>query len=126
MNKKEFLQSTIDYYSADINRRCKTRNGICTYSPEAAGKVGISEGCAIGRMMTPENKLLADFECGKPILSIYNRLEQNKMLPDWMLEFEPEFLSNIQSLHDQDCYWNFNGISKRKIFYKFHMYKISN
>lgn len=50
MTKLEFLEDTVKYYSENTNRRCVNNVIVgCYYSPENAGKIGISDGCAIGR-----------------------------------------------------------------------------
>lgn len=54
------LEDTIEYYSSDINRRCVTEPGICYYSPEKANKVGFSNGCAIGRLLSTELRITLD------------------------------------------------------------------
>lgn len=112
MTKEQFLQSTIDYYSVDpYNRRCHRDHG-CKYSPENAGKEGKSEGCAIGRHLTPEVQKKLDESQG--IISdiiTYKSLKQ--LLPEWMQEMDPDFLDQVQLLHDTSSSWEPNGLSER-------------
>ena len=118
MTPEEFLKDTIDYYSTDINRRCvSSKGGSCVYSPKNAGKVGVSEGCAIGRHLTDETKELFDKYKGEnigcpDILDIFKSDEMRHHLPIWMQKMDKYFLNRVQSLHDRTSSWDGkNGLS---------------
>lgn len=101
MTKKELLESTVEYYSADVNRRCVDDLGQCFYNPAQAGKAGISDGCAIGRFMTEKQQNLAEG----------HRVESLLDLPVSLQGIEKEFLSDIQYLHDLHACWTETGLS---------------
>jgi hypothetical protein len=116
MTQEELLQSTIDYYSVDpMSRRCATETNGCYYSPKRASKP-TSEGCAIGRHLTEENKeeldriVLNGFTSGE-ISAVLGFLNARKLLPDWMQLMDPLFLRSIQLLHDNGRNWLLNGLS---------------
>lgn len=109
MTQEQFLLDTVEYYSTDTNRRCvSSNNGGCKYSPVNAHKEGISEGCAIGRHLSPELQLKLDNRVGGTSVAYDGIFEQ---LPEWMKELTQDFLRKIQSLHDSDEYWNEKGLS---------------
>ncbi len=55
MNLEDILLDTLEYYGADESRYCMDSKGnSCRYSPFALGIEEASEGCAIGRLLTPE------------------------------------------------------------------------
>lgn len=101
MTKEEFLLDTVEYYSRDTNRRCIKYNG-CYYSPSTAKKEGISEGCAIGRHLSPElQRKLDSFEnSGVEHDHIF------QLLPSFLQKLDQEFLVDIQWFHDADKFWN--------------------
>lgn len=103
------LQDTIQYYSQDpIGRRCSDDNS-CSYSPKTLWKEATSEGCAVGRLLSPKlrEELDRDFE-GKSVR--YKPLFET--LPKEIQELGEVFLSMLQSLHDGDTYWDSEGLSK--------------
>jgi hypothetical protein len=108
MTKTEFLEDTIQYFSAP-NKRCVSDFGSCFYSPQNSDQTG----CAIGRFMTPENAQLAD-EIGGVDGLIYERMyaDYRSLIPEFMLEWEVDFLNNVQRLHDDSKYWKSGGLSE--------------
>jgi hypothetical protein len=110
---KAFLDDTVEYYSADpIGRRSRNTadfNGSCKYDPAKAGKADTSEGCAIGRHMTPEQKAVADHNKGVGSSSV-NELPVH-LIPEKLRDMPIEFLRRVQSLHDSDHHWDANGLS---------------
>lgn len=100
MTKEEFLLDTVKYYSRDTNRRCKKDR--CYYSPNSADKEGISEGCAIGRHLSPElqRKLDSLEDSGVAYEHIF------QLLPSSLQELGQEFLADVQCFHDADRFWN--------------------
>jgi hypothetical protein len=108
MTQTEFLLDELEYYTTDTNRRC-VDGGACTYSPAKVSKVGISQGCAIGRHLTPELQEELDERGGYSGVSnpdIFPRL------PDNLKELGQNFLYNCQSLHDCDDYWEENSLNE--------------
>lgn len=118
MTKEQFLQDTIDYYSVDPeNRRC-INGTTCAYSPANANKEGKSEGCAIGRHLSPEVQTKFDkgINCtplNLTIFAIMNNQEARKLLPEWMQKMDASFLSDVQCLHDINTYWDSNALSNK-------------
>lgn len=103
------LNETVAYYSEDTNRRCDTEH-ICAYDPATVGKEGISEGCAIGRLLSPQLKKELDKKytsISKPsgVPSIFEEL------PKSVQYYGKDFLTQLQSLHDQPIYWDHNALS---------------
>lgn len=115
MTELELLNDTIAYYSVDpVNRRCyNSINGACAYSPKTINKVGLSNGCAIGRHLRPEVQKRFDTTSQ---LSTIGRIisddENKKLLPEWMQKMNVDFLTDIQNLHDLDIYWDENGLTE--------------
>lgn len=114
MTKLEFLEDTVAYYSEDVNRRCRGAVN-CYYSPKNADKIGISEGCAIGRHLKDslKEKLDDTEESGVNTTVIFNKL------PKKLRQLGQDFLTDIQILHDLQVYWNSKGLTKAgKEYYK--------
>jgi len=125
MTELELLEDTIKYYSENPERRCVVMRS-CYYSPITAGKENISEGCAIGRHLDKDFALQIDNEdddfggCSQieNVLSIMLEKEENKSkFPDWMLKMKPNFLSDIQGLHDGVSHWDKNGLTQEGLEY---------
>ncbi len=104
MTKKELLDSTIEYYSEDVNRRC-TNGDACYYNPVSLGKEGISQGCAIGRWMLPSIRKRADG------YGLVHALPSH-FIPDSLSKLPMSYLADIQTLHDKGEFWNKSGLSK--------------
>ena len=100
----EFLLDMLEYYTQDTNRRCVKSNGRCTYNPINADKQGISEGCAIGRWMTPEHQNRGD-------LNFCIAADLPKETISNLLHLDVIFLTACQSLHDHREYWGDNELS---------------
>lgn len=92
MNKLEFLQDTINYYWGKPERRCYDEKlSQCFYGP-----IGESQGCAIGRHISPELQGELDEKHGGTNLN----MEMFEKLPDWMQKLGLQYLRAVQSLHD--------------------------
>jgi hypothetical protein len=120
MTELELLEDTIKYYSENTERRCVNVKS-CYYSPITAHKEGISEGCAIGRHLDKDfalqiDKYDDDFDGDSGIIQVLSVMleeEENKSkFPDWMLKMNPNFLQDIQGLHDANSNWDKNGLSQ--------------
>lgn len=109
MTKEKFLLDTLQYFTAHPSRRCMNESGTrCAYSPETVGLESISEGCAIGRHMTPENKLKAD----RKLTDLADLLHCNpELFPEWMIPWGSNFLKKVQNLHDHSTNWNARGLT---------------
>jgi hypothetical protein len=88
--REEVLQDAIDYYWGKPERRCVKEHGTCSYIPQ-----GESEGCAIGRLVSPE---IAE-ELGKNGYGICV-ISQFEKLPEWMKVMRQKFWVKMQVLHD--------------------------
>ena len=107
MTRLEFLEDTIKYYSEDTSRRCLD-GGFCLYSPINACNNN-SEGCAIGRHLTPKLQLLLDKTENN---SSVGNGKVFKKLPKWMRELGQDFLSDMQELHDEEYNWDEGGLTE--------------
>lgn len=96
MTRLEFLQSTINHYNS--KNRAVNENGSCCYTPTAT-----SDGCAIGRWL---DKKTLDSICNTVIVR-----DIEEKLPVWMFNLGLDFLTEIQTLHDMDDFWNPLGLS---------------
>ncbi len=109
----KLLNETVAYYSVDKNRRCAGSGG-CYYSPESVDKVGISDGCAIGRLLTPELRQVIDAMVRSRGLGVNSYVDTEyifMLLPKRLQSLGREFLRDLQRLHDASTYWLDNGMS---------------
>lgn len=105
--KHNLLNETIQYYSADpLNRRCVSGNsgGGCKYSGKTVN-LPLSDGCAIGRLLSPELRLDFDSRGTVSVGTIFSELPEN------IQAYGLPFLKQLQVLHDSDYFWNSNGLS---------------
>ena len=110
MKRKEkqlgLLEETIAYYSEDVTRRCTIGKG-CRYSGESFNKPH-SDGCAIGRLLSPELRLILDTKHkGDSAIGVWDAL------PKLIQRYGKKFLLDLQLLHDGHEYWNDKGLSER-------------
>ena len=111
LQKKQLalLNETVSYYSENpIERRCKSTYNRCYYSPEKANKPN-SEGCAVGRLLSPTKRKYLDmaFEnCDTSVEAVFDNL------PKKIQVYGMDFLEELQSLHDVSVYWDDKGITK--------------
>ena len=110
LQKKQLalLNETVTYYSENpTERRCTSIGGSCYYSPEKANKPK-SEGCAIGRLLTPELKAELDEQIviNTTVGGVWDSL------PKEIQVYGMDFLGELQSLHDVSVYWDDKGITK--------------
>lgn len=101
----EVLEETVKYYSENTERRCI--KGSCTYAPENSDKVGISDGCAVGRLLDPELRLKLDeiFSSGGGNSGVSND-HLFSMLPEKVRNLGMAFLTDLQGLHDESYNWS--------------------
>lgn len=113
MTAQEFLYDTVHHYN--LNNRC-VDDTQCAYSPLTIGKNN-SEGCAIGRYLDPELAYQIDKE-RKGLNASINRVSELYSLPEWMKQLDIALLTEVQNLHDEEMYWDSDGLSemgKRKV-----------
>lgn len=112
------LLTGLAYYTADTNRRCTSDGDTCFYSPVTAEKEGKSEGCWVGKDMTPENRLKAD---ALGIVSVC-ALKVQALLPDNLKVLPIDYLMMCQKFHDTDEHWDNKGLTgKGKAFLKYNI-----
>jgi hypothetical protein len=107
------LNETIAHYSENVNRRCiKTTDAghfKCKYSGTTIGNAE-SDGCAIGRLLTPELRIELDAKCGDTRPSGVDDLWSD--LPDEIKAYGKAFLVSLQALHDEIDNWDEQGLSE--------------
>lgn len=108
MTKAEIINETVEFYSADVNRRAIT-NRTCHYSIKILDDE--ERNCSVGRCMTPE----ALSEYGNQIMSVY-ALNKESSLDD-LLQFKYQgyhvsFWRDLQLLHDRELNWEQNGLTE--------------
>ena len=116
MTKLELLEDTVAHYSADPEKlRCKVKSintgkSICQYSATSESK-----GCAIGRFLDKGFAAQLDVANHGVGIGIYGALSKPEFrtgFPEWMLQLESGFLTDIQELHDSDKFWTQTGLSE--------------
>jgi hypothetical protein len=108
------LNETIAHYSENVNRRCVTTNGEgqfkCKYSGTTIDNAE-SDGCAIGRLLTPELRIQLDTKYGDTIPSGVEDIWE--YLPDEIKGYGKLFLIDLQKLHDEIAFWDNEGLTGR-------------
>ena len=101
----------INYYLTDPSRRCQDDVGGCYYSGISA-KNYKSEGCFIGRFLSPEDRLKADEGLRYLDTTVACLLEAAEELgvtvPKWMIDAPISLLLGLQEWHDSSIYWEDN------------------
>ena len=98
MTKEFMLIDTLRYYHK--HPRC-ANYGRCLYSSKTLDLKG-TVGCAIGRFMTPKNRLKAD-SCNKGIIDLLRN--EAHLFPKKLHNLGEDFLNACQSLHDNGINW---------------------
>ena len=103
------LEDTVNHYT--LKNRAKDGNHLfgflCVYSPVE----GISEGCAIGRM-------IADKDVCRKMDEIKACIDEKilrEFIPQEVLELGITFLADLQQLHDKQIYWQNTGLTKEGV-----------
>ena len=104
---RDVLEDTIQYFDANPKRRC-SKGGNCEYNPAVLGIEAVSDGCAIGRYMTPEQKTEAGGPTGQNL--VVDQLPPD-LIPDVLKGLPMDFLTELQSLHDRNDTWTAEGLS---------------
>lgn len=106
--KLALLEETFNYYNDNVARRCRTAFK-CRYSGVSIDNP-YTDGCAIGRLLTPELRLKLDVQYhGVPV----NSEGVWKLIPDEIKAYGSEFLRHLQLFHDHQHFWDFKGISSQ-------------
>jgi hypothetical protein len=107
----EQLADNLAYYVNDTSKRCKNDTS-CYYSGVTAKKD--SEGCFVGRLLTPEDRIKADKGLtfgASGVNSLCNKAENLGItIPDIIKDNE-KIMSNFQKFHDSDEYWTETGLT---------------
>jgi len=115
MTESQFLQNMLNYYCADpLARRCVSISGGCKYSPVSINKL-TSEGCAIGRHLSPDVQIKFDNQICAGIEDILDKKYLKELMPKWMQNMNEDFLSDSQALHDMNIFWDDKGLSNEGI-----------
>ncbi len=108
----EQLADNLAYYVNDTSKRCKN-NTSCYYSGVTAKKD--SEGCFVGRLLTPEDRIKADNRLtfgASGVNSLCNLAEDLGItIPD-IIKDNVRLMGVFQSLHDRNEYWTKTGLSE--------------
>ena len=116
MNKtlEQIIVEGLEYYCEDTSRRCTSTEGTCFYSGESIGKPEI-EGCFIGRMLTPEQRLEWDKaaeETGYDNSIAISDWEKYKVSPPpQIIEDNLNLFQALQDFHDSAFNWNKTGLT---------------
>lgn len=109
------LQDVITHFGEDpINRRSEEEGlyeTYCVYSRQENKPNNI--GCAIGMYLSDKVAEKLDRNDEGSIKDILKNPELKKLLPKWMLAIDPNFLEDIQILHDNDFIWNDKGLTEK-------------
>lgn len=112
MTQTELLLDALEYYTVDpVGRRCVNSEGTCRYSPYSLNKEETSQGCLIGRLLSPELAKKIDDEIGDinidSLISGYDYA-----LPEYMNIDNARFLRACQDLHDGRGNWTPTELSE--------------
>lgn len=109
-DKLVLLEDTIKYYSEDINRRCvNSTTDLCYYSSTSIPDKW-SDGCAIGRLLTPKLRLELDAKSSEMSNTSVKHIFH--LLPENIQDYGKDFLDKLQKLHDNARNWNDEGLSE--------------
>lgn len=104
MTKLEFLKDTVNHFNSE--NRCES-NGSCLYTPYSTE----TQGCAIGRFLTPEAQVAYDESSECAINYVFARDLLRSLAPEWMQKMPVKFLLAVQLLHDISSNWDSNGLT---------------
>lgn len=100
--RKFYIDDVVAHYNSNNRALQEMSTFRCQYSPTPT-----SDGCAIGRRLSEETlALIAPANMAVVARGVFIKL------PTWMQQLGQDFLSAVQSLHDQGSYWDENGITE--------------
>ena len=108
----DFLIETATHFN--INNRCYGQSTCYYIPPEGV----CSEGCAIGRKLTQEEKdEVKEHDLNE---SGFDELIGVLNMPEYFCGMPQSFVEDCQDLHDTTSYWNESGLSDlgKKAFYR--------
>ncbi len=107
-SKSQKLAQNLAYYIGADKRCKKASNGACYYSGLSVPSKD-TEGCFVGRMMTPEMRLTAD-EAG--LGDVHGLIRKHKdygiKLPKFITD-NADLMGCFQNLHDGKNYWTIDN-----------------
>lgn len=107
----EQLADNLAYYVNDPSKRCVVMTS-CYYSGKTANID--SEGCFVGRLLTPEDRLKADEGLtfgATGVSSLCNREEELGITIPNIIKENQRLMRNFQFLHDNDTNWDDKGLT---------------
>ena len=107
----EKLADNLAYYVNDTNKRCKNDTS-CYYSGETAKKD--SEGCFVGRFLTPEDRIKADNGLtfgASGVSTLKMRSGELGITIPQIIQDNVKLMGKFQSLHDLNEYWTETGLT---------------
>jgi hypothetical protein len=106
----QILAENLAYYVNDTTKRCVDVDDTCYYSGET---VGIdSDGCFVGRFLTPKDRLKADKMDIMGVATLIKRGDKYGIdIPSVIRNNESLFVE-FQALHDLSGYWGKNELSE--------------
>jgi len=103
------LESTLNYFTISNRSVVRTMNRrTCQYAPIE----GVSEGCAVGRLIKDKDLCKRLDDNGKDGMSATVVVDVWEQLPKSVQELGLQFLSELQILHDSDIFWCNEGLNK--------------
>lgn len=109
------LNETIQYYSEDINRRALDKNNLCCYYT-TDGKM-----CAVGRCLEhPESFEKTDIDID---LAIHDLTITKQDFKEKYRGFAVNFWFDLQYLHDNNNFWEKDGLTQEGKEYVDYMIK---
>lgn len=98
------VEDVAKHYTS-TNRAASLETNSCQYAPIE----GVSEGCAVGRLIADKElcKLMDTRGCS------INSVSQifSEMVPQELKDLDLEFLRDLQIIHDEPSNWNSSGLS---------------
>lgn len=108
--RKAFIEDEASFYHSGNRAVMPYGDGKyrCVYTPTET-----SPGCAIGRHLDRDCVIIRENLIGSigTFLQSYNAYLVNST-PLWMREMGSEFLQSCQTLHDEESFWDENGLSE--------------
>ncbi len=112
MNLEDFILDFLNYYTNDCTRRIIGIHNHLHSKGHIYRKSKNSNGDPIGRHLSDSLGEEIDLLHGAGFIEDFPEELYNK-LPDWMRELDVKVLTEIQSFHDADDYWDGNkGLSE--------------
>lgn len=106
LTKVEIINETVHYYSEDVNRRGRNNIGDCVYLSSDGSM------CAVGRCLeNPDEFLNASYGIDD-LVNTTKEESIDELLKEEYKGHSELFWINLQELHDNNYFWNSDGLSK--------------